>query len=64
MRVMVLSALSVILLAIAAFCVIGFLASAEASAPGSFRLIYGLSGGLCVSSIVALWLSPRIRRRP
>jgi len=53
--------LSLALALIFFFCVFGFLASSEAPVPAStsFRLIYGMIGGLCVLSIVVVWVTPR-----
>jgi hypothetical protein len=56
--------LSFALALVAAVCVFGFLASAEAEPPSSnaFRLIYGTIGVLCGVTIVALWVGPRTSR--
>jgi hypothetical protein len=64
MRIILRLALTLVLVAIAAFCCFGFMASGEAGPQGAnaFRLIYGTLIVACVASLVAVWrVKPRRR---
>jgi hypothetical protein len=62
MRLVPKLALTLLLVAVAAFCAFGFLASFEPPGFLVFRWLYGAIAVACSMSIVALWLvSPRRR---
>jgi hypothetical protein len=58
MRIVLRLALTLILMAITAFCCFGFLASSEPGAmlPLFFRCVYGAVAVACVVAIVAVWV--------
>jgi len=56
MRIVPRLALTLILVAIAAFCCFGFLASFEPPGFLAVRWLYGAFAVACVAAIVAVWL--------
>ncbi len=54
-------ALTVILVAIAAFCCFGFLASFESPDYLVFRWLYGVMAVACVAAIVTVWVAKSTR---
>jgi len=61
-RIVLRLALTLILVAIAAFCCFGFLASFEPPGFLVFRWLYGAVTVACIVAIVAVWLVKTTRR--
>ena len=62
MRLVLRLALTLILVAIAAFCCFGFLASFESPDFLVFRWLYGAVVVACVAAMVAVWVVKTTRR--
>jgi hypothetical protein len=62
MRIVSRLALTLILVAVTAFCVFGFFASFEPPGFLVFRWLYGAVAIACVIAIVAVWLRSPSRR--
>ena len=66
MRLILRLALTLVLVAVAAFCCFGFMASAEYKPDGianPFRWLYGILFIACVATIVAIWVVKAMRRQ-
>ncbi len=61
MRIVLRLALTLILIAVTAFCGFGFLASYEPPGLIVFRWLYGAVAIACVVAIVAVWLISPVR---
>lgn len=64
MKVVLRSLATLALLAVAAFCGFGFVASYESPDFGPFRVIYGAVGVACAAGVVAAWWRPGGRAAP
>ena len=62
MRIVLRLALTLVLVAVTAFCCFGFLASFEPPGFLVFRWLYGAVAITCVVSIAAVWLISPMRR--
>jgi hypothetical protein len=63
MRLILRLALTLVLVAIAAFCCFGFMASYESPDFLIFRWLYGAVFIACVAAIVAIWVVKATRRQ-
>ena len=63
MRLILRLALTLVLVAIAAFCCFGFMASYESPPYNLGHWFYGIVGIACVADIVAVWVVKATRRQ-